>query len=128
MTVDPTRMWKRACVIVPAWAGTSVFFTAVLMLSDLGGHKSLGFVLYGNAVHFAIWTCLLPVLWCASSALPITAGKRAWNGLLLLASVVVLAALVATCYWAVIYSSYFPYRATYPSLRAVLESELIRFV
>ena len=128
MTFDPALIWKRARVIVPAWAGASVFFTAVLLLSDLGGHKSLGFVLYGNAVHFALWTCLLPVIWRTASALPITTGKRVWNGLLLLAFVAVLAALVATCYWAIIYSSYFPYRSSYPSFRALLQSELIRFV
>ncbi len=128
MTFDPALIRKRARVIVPAWAGASLFFTAVLMLSDLGGHKSLGFVLYGNAVHFALWTCLLPVIWRTARFLPITGNKRVWNGLVLLALVAVLAALVATCYWGLIYATYFPYRSAYPSFRPLLQSELIRFV
>jgi hypothetical protein len=27
------------------WAGATLFFTAVLMVSDLGGHKPFGFAL-----------------------------------------------------------------------------------
>jgi hypothetical protein len=111
-----------------AWAGTSLFFTAVLMLSDLGGHKSLSFALYGNAIHFALWAAVLPVMWRSAALFPIGAKRRGFNAVVLLLIVVVLAALVALSYWAIVYSTYFPYRSVYPSFRALLESELIRFM
>jgi two-component system, LytTR family, sensor kinase len=128
MSFDPALIGARARIVVPAWAGASLFFTAVLMLSDLGGRKSLGYVLYGNALHFALWACLLPILWRSAKALPITSGRRIWNGFVLLLIVALLAGAVAVCHWAIVYSTYFPYRSLYPSMRALLESELIRFV
>ena len=51
----------RLKIVVLGWAGASVFFTAVLEISELG-HKPLGFALYSNAVHFALWTLTLPLL------------------------------------------------------------------
>ena len=123
-----TVLLGRARLIVLAWAATSVFFTAVLMVSDLGGRKSLSFALYGNAVHFALWAAVLPVIWRSARSFPVTNKKNAWNAVALLLIVAVLAALVVLVFWAIVYSTYFPYRNTYPSLRVLLQSELVRFL
>ncbi len=51
----------RLKFVILAWAGASLFFTAVLEISELG-RKQLGFALYSNAVHFALWALTLPLL------------------------------------------------------------------
>src|SRR5215472_13519067 len=128
MKLNRAVILRRARLTVMAWAGISLFFTAVLMVSDLGGRKPLSFALYANAVQFALWTLLLPVLsWCATS-FPIAGQKKIWNGVVVLLIVAVLGALVAVIHWAIIYSTYFPYRSLYPSFRVLLQSELIRFM
>ena len=43
----------RLKFVILGWAAATVFFTAVLEISELG-HKPLGFALYANAVHFAL--------------------------------------------------------------------------
>jgi sensor histidine kinase YesM len=110
-----------------AWAGASVFFTAVLEVSDLG-HKSLSFALYSNAVHFALWTILLPALWWGATSFPISGKRKGWKGLATLLLIPVLAALATLTHLAIVYSTYFPYRSAYSSFRLFLESELIRFM
>ena len=128
MKLDRAIILGRIRLVVMAWAGTSVFFTAVLMVSDLGGRKPFSFALYSNAVHFGLWTLLLPVLWRSAASFPIAGRRKSWNAAMLLLIVAVLGALVALALWAIVYSTYFPYRASYPSFRALLESELIRFM
>jgi LytS/YehU family sensor histidine kinase len=98
------------------------------MVSDLGGRKPLSFALYANAVHFALWRALLPVIWQSVTILPITGRNKGRNGLSLLLIVAILAALVALAHWAIVYTTYFPYRSSYPSFRVLLRSELIRFL
>jgi two-component system LytT family sensor kinase len=128
MKLNRTTIFRRAPLIVMAWAITSIFFTAVLMVSDLGGRKTLSFALYANAVQFALWTLLLPVLsWC-SAAFPVAGKKKGWNGALSLVIVGVLAGLVAVVHWAIVYWTYFPYKPAYPSFRSLLRAELIRFM
>jgi len=105
-----------------------VFFTAVLLVSDLGGRKSFSFALYANAVHFALWTALLPLISRSARVFPISGKKKGWNITALVVIVALLAPLVALCHWAIIYWTYFPYRSTYPSFRTLLQSELIRFM
>jgi sensor histidine kinase YesM len=120
--------WRRLQLIFLAWAGTSVFFTAVLLVSDLGGRKPFSFALYANAVHFALWTALLPLIARSANLFPISGKKKRWNAMVLVLIVALLAPLVALCHWAIVYSTYFPYRSIYPSFRALLQSELIRFM
>jgi two-component system, LytTR family, sensor kinase len=127
MKLNQAIFLKRARLIVAAWAGASLFFTAVLMVSDLG-RKPLGFALYTNAVQFALWTMLLPVLsWCAS-LLSTGGSKKGRNGLISLLVVAVLGGFVAVAHWSIVYCTYFPYRSDYPSLRSLLDSELVRFM
>jgi two-component system LytT family sensor kinase len=110
------------------WAGATLFFTAVLMVSDLGGHKPLGFALYANAVHFALWTLVLPFLSKCTQLLPLRRGKRVWNGTALLAIVATLAVLVMLGEWSIVFSTFFPERSAYPTFRNFLQSETVRFL
>jgi hypothetical protein len=128
MKLDRAALLKRVRLIAIAWVGVSVFFTAVLMVSDLGGRKPLGFALYANAVHFGLWTALLPIIWHSAVLFPVGGRKNVWNGIALLIIVAVMAALVAFVHWAIVYETYFPYRSIYPSFRALLQSELVRFM
>jgi two-component system, LytTR family, sensor kinase len=129
---DPMKL-KRAIIVrrvrlgLIAWAGSSVFFTAVLVVSELG-HKSLVFAIYSNAVNFALWIALLPVLTWSAGSFPMAGPKRGWNGSALLSIVTVLAGLIAVSHLAIVYSTYFPFRSAYRSFRVLLQSELIRFM
>jgi two-component system LytT family sensor kinase len=129
MKPDWAIIVRRIRFGVIAWAGSSVFFTAVLVISELG-HKPLVFAIYSNAVNFALWIALLPVLSWSASSLPIASAgaRRGWNGLALLLIVAVLAGLIAVSHLAIIYSTYFPNRSAYRSFRMLLQFELIRFL
>ena len=73
------------------WALASLFFTAVLLMGNIGDHKPPVFALYANAVHFALWTLLLPFLaWCARW-FPLEGPNRLRNGAALLMIVAALA-------------------------------------
>lgn len=128
MRFDRSVILRRTRLILIAWAGSSLFFTAVLLASDLGGHKPPGFLLYANGVHFALWTALLPVLWRSATLFPLPGKKRSWKGVILLLIVPVLGALVAVTHLAILNWTYFPYRSMYPTFRVLLRSELIRFM
>lgn len=128
MPISRALLWRRLQFALFAWAGTSVFFTAVLLVSDLGGRKSFSFALYVNAVHFALWAALLPLIARTTSLLPVSGKTKTRNAIALALVVLLLAPLVALCHWAIVYSTYFPYRSIYPSLRSLLQSELIRFM
>ena len=83
----------RLKIVILGWAGASVFFTAVLEISELG-HKPLGFALYSNAVHFALWTLTLPILARCIRRFPLKEPKRIRNAGILLILIAVLALLV----------------------------------
>jgi len=100
----------RFKIVILGWAGASVFFTAVLEVSDLG-HKRLGFALYANAVHFALWALALPLLSKATLRFPLTRTK--WrDGPALMIVVATLGALIMLTQWAILFFTYFPYRST----------------
>jgi two-component system, LytTR family, sensor kinase len=117
----------RIRIVVLGWAGSSLLFTAVLEISELG-HKRLGFALYSNAVHFALWALTIPLLAKCIQRFPLKAPRRIFNGGVRLVLVAVLAPLVALIHWTIIFPTYFPYRSLYPTFSAVLRSELPRFL
>ena len=82
--------WTRLKWVILAWAGASVFFTAVLELSELG-HKPLGFALYSNAVHFAFWGLTLPLMGKCIQLFPLKKPDRIRNGVVHLVLVAILA-------------------------------------
>jgi two-component system, LytTR family, sensor kinase len=100
----------RFKIVILGWAGASVFFTAVLEVSDLG-HKRLGFALYANAVHFALWALALPLLSKVTPRFPLTHTK--WrDGAALMLVVATLGALIMLTQWAILFFTYFPYRSS----------------
>jgi len=97
----------RLKFVILGWAGAALFFTAVLEISELG-HKPLGFALYSNAVHFALWTLALPFFtWCVRR-FPLKTPRRIRNAGILLILIAVLAVLVNYTHWAIVYPIYFP--------------------
>ena len=64
----------RIKFVILGWAATTVFFTAVLEISELG-HKPLGLAVYANAVHFALLGTYPADFRTIYSALPAEATK-----------------------------------------------------
>jgi two-component system, LytTR family, sensor kinase len=118
----------RLKLVILGWAGASFFFTAVLMVSDLGGHKPFSFALYLNAVHFGLWIFVLPLLSKCVRWFPLSHGKRIWNVVVLLPVVAALATGVMLSHLAIVYFTFFPYRYSFPTFRSILQSELVRFL
>jgi two-component system LytT family sensor kinase len=113
--------------VILGWAGATVFFTAVLEISELG-HKPLGFALYSNAVHFALWAFALPLLtWCVQR-FPLKAPKRIQNAGLLLVLIAVLSVLVNFTHWAIVFPIHLPNHSSLPIFEILLRSELFRFL
>ena len=119
-------MLGRPKIVILGWAGASLFFTAVLELSELG-QKPLGFALYSNSVNFALWTLTLPFLTAFVRHFPWNRSKWLSSAALRLMLMALLAALVALLQWAIIYPTYFPSRAHYPTFEGLLRLELARF-
>ena len=117
----------RLKFVILGWAGASVFFTAVLEISELG-HKPLGFALYSNAVHFALWTLTLPLFVQCIRRFPLKEPKRIRNAGILLILIAGLALLVDFTHWAIVYSTYFPNRSSLPTFRTMLGSDLFWFL
>ncbi len=126
MILDRNIVFRRARLIVPAWAGASVSFAALLEISELG-HKPIGFALYSSAVHFALWALALPFLMKCIRHFPMKP-RPIRNAGIRLILVAALALLVILAHWAIIFSTYFPYRSSYPELGVLLQSELPRFL
>jgi two-component system, LytTR family, sensor kinase len=117
----------RIKFVILGWAGASVFFTAILEISELG-HKPLGFALYTNAVHFALWAVALPIFtWCIRR-FPLKAPKRLRNSALRLILIAVQAMLVDVTHWDIVLPPYFPYRSSLPTFEIRLQSDLFRFL
>lgn len=117
----------RVKIIFLAWAGASVFFTAVLELSEFG-HKPLGFALYSNAVHFAFWGLSLLLLGKCIRLFPLKGPNRVRNGSIYLVIVAVLALAVSAAHWGVVFLTWFPYRMSDPTFSAVLRNEVFGFL
>jgi two-component system LytT family sensor kinase len=120
------RNLVRIRFVLAGWALASLFFTAVLLVGDIDGHKPPIFALYANAVHFALWTLLLPFLARCTRRFPLDGPRRIRNVAALLLIVAALAVPVMITQWAILFFTYFPYHsATFPSF---LQSESSRFL
>ena len=121
------RNLVRIRFVLAGWALASLFFTAVLLVGNIGDHKPPMFALYANAVHFALWTLLLPFLaWCARG-FPLEGPNRLRNGSALLMIVAVLAVPVMITQWAILFFTYFPYHSPSLTFWSFLKSESGRF-
>jgi two-component system LytT family sensor kinase len=113
--------------VILGWAAATVFFTAVLEISELG-QKPLGYALYSNAVHFALWTLALPLFtWCVRQ-FPLKARKRIRSIGVRLILIAVVAMVVDFTHWAIVYPTYFPYRSSLPTFQRMLQSDLFWFM
>jgi two-component system, LytTR family, sensor kinase len=120
------RNLLRIRFALAGWALASLFFAAVLLVGDIDGHKPPLFALYANAVHFALWTLLLPILARCTRRFPLDGPRRIRNAAALLLIVAALAVPVMITQWAILFFTYFPYRsATFASF---LQSESSRFL
>ncbi|HTV14697.1 MAG TPA: histidine kinase [Acidobacteriaceae bacterium] len=117
----------RLRIIVLAWAGVSVFFTAVLELSELG-HKPLGFALYSNAVDYAFWGLTLPLIGKCIRFFPLKRPNRIRNSGVRIVLVAVLASAVSFAHWMVVFLTWFPYRSYDSTFSAVLRNEVFGFL
>jgi two-component system, LytTR family, sensor kinase len=117
----------RFKIAILGWAAASVFFTAVLVLSDFG-HKPVGFALYSNAIHFGLWALALPLLTKAIRVFPLRDSSRFRSASVILVIIVALAMVIVATHWAIVFATYFPERGAYATFRSFLESELIRFL
>ena len=122
-------MSNRAIIVrrvrfgVIAWAGATLFFTALLEVGELG-HKPIGFALYSNAVHFALWVLALPLFTQCILRFPLRDPKRIRNAGFRLILIAVLAPLVSFVHWAIVFPTWFPERAQVPTWHALLQAEL----
>ncbi len=122
------RSLVRIRFVLAGWALASVFFTAVLLVGDIGGHKPPAFVLYANAVHFALWTLLLPFLARCTRRFPLDGPKRSRSVTVLLLIVGALAVPVMIVQWTILFFTYFPYRPTTPTFSSLLQWDWTRFL
>ena len=117
----------RIKIVIVGWAAATVFFTAVLEISELG-QKPLGFALYANAVHFALWTLTLPIFVRCIRRFPLKEAKRIRNAGILLILIAVLAMLVNFTHWAIVYPTWYPYRSSVPTFKVFVRSDLFWFL
>src|SRR5262245_32881697 len=119
--------WRKRIVVVAfGWAGATIFFSALLAVSEPGSHKPLDFVLYVNAMHYAIWALSLPPLAECVQRFPFSQGDQLRHGAALLLAGAGLTTLVWFMWQTIIFSTWFPYRASFPTLTSVLTSEFGR--
>lgn len=118
----------RLKFIVLGWAAASLFFTAVSLVTDVGGHMPWVFALHSNAVHFALWALALPLLTRSTSRFRLDRGNKIWHGAVLLVIVAMVGPAVMLAQWAIVYSTCFPYRSEYPTFGLLVHSELARFL
>ena len=117
----------RLKFVILGWAAATVFFTAVLEISELG-RKPLGFALYSNAVHFALWTLGLPLFTWSVRGFPLKSPRRIRNAGILLILIAVLAMLVNFTHWAIVFPTDFPYRSSHFTFEILFQSDLFRFL
>jgi two-component system, LytTR family, sensor kinase len=117
----------RLKIVILGWAGVSLFFTAVLEISELG-HKPLGFALYSNAVHFALWTLALPLFVQCVRRFPLKNPNRNQNAGIRLVLIAASATLVDFTHWAIVFPTYFPDRSSLPTFQILIRSDLFWFL
>jgi two-component system, LytTR family, sensor kinase len=117
----------RIKFVILGWAAATVFFTAVLEISELG-HKPLGFALYSNAVHFALWAFTVPIFVRCVRRFPLKAPNRVRNAGILLILIAVLSLLVDFTHWAFVFATYFPDRSSSPTFQMMSRSDLFWFL
>ncbi len=128
---------KTLLVGLGIWLAVTLFFAASVMARYIGTHKSFTYVFYATGVHYGLWALLTPLLaglcarWplfgdskahTAKRAPSATTGTVSRVALFVLVAVL-LAPLVSLAYLALVFSTYFPYRAIVPTFSSLLRSD-----
>lgn len=123
------RKFARLKLALLGWAGASLFFTAVLLVSNLG-QKPFGFALYATSVHFALWTIAVPLLARCTRRFQLNGRMKVWNGTILLLIVVALGATIMLAHWSIVFFTFLPYRSADPTLTfwSFMTPDLSRFL
>jgi two-component system, LytTR family, sensor kinase len=121
------RYFPRIRFVLVGWALASIFFTAVLLVGNIGDPKPPTFALYANAVHFALWTLFLPLLTRCTDLLPLYGPHRTRNIATLLLIAASLAGPVMVVQWLILFFTYFPYHSTGDTFWLFLKPNISRF-
>ncbi|HZA56145.1 MAG TPA: histidine kinase [Candidatus Udaeobacter sp.] len=120
------KTWRSGVgFAVLGWAAATLFHS-VAMWSELDGQKPLGFLLYSKGVHYALWTLALPLLVKCVKRFPVPHAAGLRNGTALLLIVLGLAPLVSLTWPAIIYSTWFPYRSSFPTLSSFVAGYFVK--
>jgi two-component system LytT family sensor kinase len=110
------KIWRSSIAFaVLGWA-TATVLHSVVAWSEFGGQKPLAYMLYAGGVRYALWTMALPLLVKCVKRFPVPHGDGLRNGAALLLIVLGLAPLLSLTWPAIVYSTWFPYRASFPTL------------
>ena len=122
------KIWRSGVgFAVLGWAAATLFHSVVVW-SELDGQKPLGFLLYSKGVHYALWTLALPLLVKCAKRFPVPHGDGLRNGTVLSLIVLGLAPLVSLTWPAIIYSTWFPYRSSFPTLSSFVATYFVKSV
>src|SRR5919109_3084312 len=122
------KIWRSGVgFAVLGWAAATVFHSVVAW-SELDGQKPLGYLLYASGVRYALWTLALPLLVNCVKRFPVPHGDGLRNGTVLALIVLGLAPLVSLTWPAIIYSTWFPYRAAFPTLSSFVAAYFVKSV
>lgn len=125
---SPNRI-RPALVALLIWLAATLLFSAAVMARYIGTDKSLLYVLYSTALHYALWVIVSPALFHLCTRAPLFARGQPIRGrlrsvVILLLSALVVAPVVAIAYITLAFHTYFPYRHIVPTLSDFLQRDL----
>jgi two-component system LytT family sensor kinase len=122
------KTWRSGVgFAVLGWAAATILHSVVAW-SEFGGQKPLGYMLYGAGVRYALWTLALPLLVKCVKRFPVPHGDGLRNGIALWLVVLGLAPLVSLTWPAIVYSTWFPYRSSFPTLSSFVAAYFVKSV
>jgi two-component system LytT family sensor kinase len=122
------KTWRSSVVFaVLGWAAATTVHS-VFMWSEFGGQKPLAQILYVGGVRYALWTLALPLLVKCVKRVPVPHGDGLRNGAVLLVIVLGLAPLVSLAWAAILYSTWFPYRSSFPTFSSFVTTYCVKSV
>jgi two-component system, LytTR family, sensor kinase len=118
--------WSNRWFAVLGWALATLIHSVIAWI-ELDGQKPLLFLLYSNGVRYGFWTLALPLLVRCIKRFPVphTDGLRNVGILVLLVlGIVPLASIVSP---AIVYATWFPYGAVFPTFSSFLAVYFLKF-
>ena len=118
-------------MITLGWAGATLCFTVVRAASSFGqGRPSFEYLLYTNAVQYALWALTFPLLANCVQRFPLDQGTRLHNGFALSVIAMVLAVYASLGHLAIMFWTYFKpiNHSLFPTFTSMLETQLWRII